>query len=250
MQGSRFESLRALLVLAMFTVALFVGVATAAAAPVVKEAAFTNPVAYELKSLLTTRFYCTVDTPGSWATLTVSNSKGVVKTLYSGAINTTSRTYFPAWNGLDSAGKRLPTASYDWKLTITKGGSTTVKTGKITVSKVQFFLKGDYTPSGNLPPTPLAFMFATYDRYMIDAPVNIYYRVGSKSAGSLTTSVQFKADPMFYRQSFSTALPAGKAVNATKYLHNPYPPKKGTYKFMMSTGDFDANYSYYFTVIQ
>jgi len=165
MPRNRRVTVRGLLFVAALACSLLIGVTTAVAAPVITEAKFTNPVAYELKSLLTTRMYCTVDTPGVWATLTVSNYKGVVKTVYSGAIPTANqRFWMPPWNGMDASGARLPTGVYNWTLTVAKGTTRTTTTGKIAISKINF----------NVSATLGDEQSTSFSRYMVPGPAFIY----------------------------------------------------------------------------
>jgi len=165
MPKNRRVTLRGLLFVAAFACSLLIGIASAVAAPVITEAKFTNPVAYELKSLLTTRMYCTVDTPGVWATLTVSNYKGVVKTVYSGAIPTANqRFWMPTWNGMDASGARLPTGVYNWTLTVAKGTTKTTTTGKIAISKINFNVSG----------VAAAQQAVKASRYMVAGPAYLY----------------------------------------------------------------------------
>lgn len=148
----------------------FAFASTAFAAPGVTNAKFSNPVAYELKSLLSTRFTCDVDTPGTWGRLDILGANGVVKTVYNGPL-TQGTNWFPLWNGYGANGKRLPSASYDWRLTVTKGGESTVVRGKLTVSKIHFVVQGRLTDLGE----------ESYSRYMVPGSANIYWQFTNNS---------------------------------------------------------------------
>lgn len=161
---------RALVVATLACAFALVFAASAYAAPGVTNAKFSNPVAYELKSLLSTRFTCDVNTSGTWGKLDIMGANGIVKTVYSGPL-TAGTNWFPLWNGMDASGKRLPSASYDWRLTVTKGGESTVVRGKITVSKIHFIVKGRLQDLG----------IAYYDRYMIPGNANIYFQATNES---------------------------------------------------------------------
>ncbi len=151
--------------LIVLSLALLALPATAFAAPKIAKAAWSNQIAYELKSGLSSTFTCQVDQAGCWATLTVSGAKGVVKTVYSGPINVANAPVsFPAWNGLDASGRRMSTATYDWKLTVTKGNQASTATGKIAVSKIYFNLRGSLDINKSVTET----------RYMINEATAFY----------------------------------------------------------------------------
>lgn len=104
-----------------------------------------------------------VDSANTWGRLDILGANGVVKTIYNGPLVAGSN-WFPLWNGMDSAGRRMPSASYDWRLTVSKAGESTVVRGKITVSKIHFVIKGGPTdPDGDY-----------YIRYMVPGNANIY----------------------------------------------------------------------------
>lgn len=225
--------------LAALFVALMAG--TAYAAPVVTNAKFSNPVAYELKSLLTTRFTCDVDTAGTWGRLDILGASGIVKTIYNGPL-VQGTNWFPLWNGLDASGKRLPSASYDWRLTVSKGGESTVVTGKITVSKIHFFIKGrlqDLAAADEL-------------RYMIPGNANIYYDM--VTADILDVFSLELYDPVGGEVGFAlwTFDFAGDRKRGTLYLRNN--PGNDTSIHIRGMHNFHLeaanDVTYYFTVIQ
>lgn len=165
-------SRRILVVLALAAAMTFAFTTSALAAPGVTNAKFSNPIAYELKSGLYTRFTCDVNTPGTWGRLDILGANGVVKTVYSGPM-VQGTNWLPLWNGLDSSGRRLPSASYEWRLTVSKGGEVTTVNGKLIVCKVCFTVKGTVS-DGRLD----------VQRYMIPGTVNIYYTLGPTVSSS------------------------------------------------------------------
>jgi hypothetical protein len=112
---------RIVLTIAAALVIVFAGVMPASAMTV-KSIKVTNAVAYDIKSLQSTRFLASVDTTGVYAVLKVKTAAGDL-VLYKGPINTTAPVQLASWNGL-SGGKRLPSAVYGVTLTINKGGQT------------------------------------------------------------------------------------------------------------------------------
>ncbi len=225
----------------------FAFASTAFAAPGVTYAKFSNPVAYELKSLLSTRFTCDVDTPGTWGRLDILGANGVVKTVYNGPL-TQGANWFPLWNGLDNAGKRLPSASYDWRLTVTKGAESTVVRGKITVSKIQFVVKG--RSDGQV----ITFQ----DRYMIPGSANIYWQATNRTSSSSSLHVELRAPS-------TVASPVGRVVGYGDIEFDPSETVKGTWYLRKEPGNDTLLYDrgvhrfairslnvvdYYMTVIQ
>jgi len=227
---------------------------SAFALPNAEEAAFTNPVAYELKSLLTTHFYVKLDTNDVWATLDILGADGsVVKTVYSGPTGWAGpRYYFPYWNGLDKNGHRLPSANYRWRLQLAKGTQRNYYYGNITVSKINFFIKGRDASSGGT--TALA------DRYMIPGNVNLYVQAGeavpSTGGGLLWVGLTYPRWPIPRPASFTPsqqidvgryAYLAGQTLKTTTYLRGERAVKnRGWHRFDLST----INSDYYITVIQ
>lgn len=221
----------------------------AVAAPKATEAAFTNPVAYELKSLLSTRFYCTVDTAGTWAVLDVFSADGIVKTVYSGPIAAANtKTYFPAWDGKDYLGRRLPSASYEWRLTLSKGGQSSVTRGKITVSRITFFVKGEGSTEG----------MDLQNRYMLPGNANIYLDLAALGTDGATLSINiaYPTNPAGWDPSFPTLqlielgdlqASAGAPLKQTIYLRGSQAPRyRGSYEFQ----NWFGSARFYVTVIQ
>lgn len=222
-----------------------------AAAPRIKEISFTNPVAYELKSLLTTRFYCTVDQPGVWARLDIMGADGPVKTIYNGPIERADeRFWFPLWNGLDSAGRRLPSASYEYRLTVNKGATATTKTGRITVSRINFFLKGTLASQKG----------KAESRYMLNEAANFY--VWGKTLNASQTKLYLSPGPIEYKDGpFTKVLPGvlltfPNGQTQTQYFRGAQAiPTRGMRDITVSnhTPAFtnqDVSMEYYITVIQ
>lgn len=199
---------------------LLAGVASAhAAAPVVTNAKFSGPVAYELKSLLTTRFSCDVDQAGTTGKLDILGASGVVKTIYNGAL-VQGTNWLPLWNGLDSSGNKLPSASYDWRLTVSKNGESTVVRGKITVSKINFYVKGSLANGAS----------TSASRYMIPGTANCY--IWAKTDTGTTATAVFGIDLSYVRNlppyppmtiPYPGAfLSIASGSTATHYLRDPW----------------------------
>ncbi len=126
----------------LFLATAFVVLACAApafaAAPNIKLARYTNPIASELKSLQVTHFYTRLDQRNVWAVLKVGTQFGD-KYIYKGPIADATNTlfWFPAWNGKGPNGERLPSSgAYRWTLTVSKAGESTSTSGLIPVAKI------------------------------------------------------------------------------------------------------------------
>lgn len=177
--------------------------------PVVTSAKFSNPIAYQLKSLLTTRFSCNVDVSGATGKLQILNGNGViVKTIYNGALAAGANT-LPAWNGLDANGKRLFTAAWTWRLTVTKNGKSTVITGKIPVSKIYFSMTGTATS------------LQSQIKYMMPGNANIYIQASTARATD--------------RLSISCYEPSGRRVGTLSYPMTSAKPLSATAYFKLVT---------------
>lgn len=178
-----------------------------ATAPKALTARFSNPVAYELKSLLTTRFHASVDSPNVWAVLTVSCPSGP-KTLYDGPIGAANQDFvFPAWNGTDAKGNRLTSSSYDWQLTVTKGGASSTTTGKITVSRIFFTMKGRSSAGAVIH----------HQGYMIPGSANFYVgATTTRASDSLRITVN---GPNHYNATVGDfGVVSASRLNTTAYL--------------------------------
>lgn len=219
---------------------LFASAAGAYAAPGVTQARFLNPVAYELKSLLSTRFTCNVDTAGTWGKLDVMGANGIVKTIYSGPL-VAGTNWFPLWTGLDAAGRRLPSASYDWRLTVSKGGQSTVVRGKITVSRIHFAIAGQ---GGYLQQT-------YYSRYMAPGPANIYYDLKNDTPyDTLSLDIYEPSQRLVSHSSWE--FDYQQRIPGVLYLRNnpgndTLVRERGMHTLKIGTYD---QVDYYFTVIQ
>ena len=139
---------------------------------------FTNPIAYGLKSLLTTRFNAALSAPADTVKLTVPTAKGTV-TLYNGAVATTATTQLASWNGL-VAGAKLVAGNYKWTLSVWKGGNVSVSTGNLIISNI-------YIPL-SVPGNGAAQSFA---RYMHAGATNVYVS-GKTGATAGTMSIRIK----------------------------------------------------------
>lgn len=216
----------------------FAFASTAFAAPGVTNAKFSNPVAYELKSLLSTRFTCDVDTPGTWGRLDILGANGVVKTVYNGPL-TQGTNWFPLWNGYGANGKRLPSASYDWRLTVTKGGESTIVRGKLTVSKIHFVISGQADPD-----TPYF-----YSRYMMPGNANVYSRIVNNSGDTscLTLAMFFSPNTEELGYIYWWTNP-NSVLNYTHYTRDYFDLK---YRGVHTIGVMASEDStFYMTVIQ
>jgi Tol biopolymer transport system component len=192
----------------------------------------SNPIAYDLKSLLTARFSTRVNVSAAYAVLSVATPKGPAY-IYRGAIPAADRDFtFPEWNGRGPDGAKLPPSSYVWTLTVTKGDlSPSTTTGKILVSNVTFTVNGKGTARAQL-----------YPRYMIAASANCYISAFPLSA--------VLTGPGHYSQMLSSWLstPASRTV----YLRGARAPTiKSTgstpYVFSMTA---PAGSSYSMSVVQ
>lgn len=124
----------------------------------------SNSIAYNLKSFQTTRFSTSVDRPDVWARLSI-RLPGTDKVIYDGPIHEAGKTFFfPLWDGKGPGGKPLPSANYDWELRITKSGATRYYTGRITVCRVLFAIRGSAADGGA----------RSYPMYMIPGNANFY----------------------------------------------------------------------------
>lgn len=190
----------------------------------------SNPIAYNLASLRSTRFSASVNTPNVWAELVVVNPKGGNITIFKGTIaGANSIVWFPQWNGKMPNGKLLPTASYDWRLTVTKGGQSAVAKGKIIVSRICFSMKG--TVSGYVDTDDFGNSIER-DGYMLQGNANCYVSVTTTFPedqvrmlilGPLDYGVMVTWDP------FTNAGP----MSGTAYLHDEYAPRaKGLHRIV------------------
>ncbi len=98
---------------------------------------YSNPIAYQLKSLQTTRFYTNVDTGNVWAELKVATPYGD-RFIYKGPIAAAGKNFFfPLWNGTGPHGENLPSsAGYQWTLTVSQSGLSSATRGTIAVTKI------------------------------------------------------------------------------------------------------------------
>jgi len=240
---------RLLTIMALAALGALLIAPSAFALPHAEEAAFTNPVAYELKSLLTTHFYVKLDTDNVWATLDILAADGsVVKTVYSGPTGRAGvRYYFPYWNGLDKNGRRLPSANYRWRLQLAQGNQRNYYYGNITVSKINFFMKGSGLPGGSTSDLTVSQQF---NRYMIPGNANIYMQVwetdSSVNGARLTADLVYPVDHQ-YPEAFSYLVANDTVLNATAYLRGAKAIRyRGVHNWWLEC----PNATYYMTVIQ
>lgn len=243
---------RLLTIVALALMGVLLTAPSAFALPHAEEAAFTNPVAYELKSLLTTHFYVKLDTDDVWATLDILAADGsVVKTVYSGPTGRAGvRYYFPYWNGLDKNGRRLPSANYRWRLQLAKGTQRNYYSGNITVSKINFFIKGVGQPDGSTSDLSVSQQF---NRYMIPGNANIYMQVwetdSSVNGARLTADIAYTTSSIDHRypEAFSYLVANDQVLKATAYLRGTKAIRyRGVHDWWLSC----PNATYCMTVIQ
>jgi hypothetical protein len=197
---------------------------------------YTNPVAYDLKSLRTTRFYTRVDRDGVRAELTVRCPSGVKK-IYSGSVGPKGQTfYFPAWDGTGPRGEKLPSAVYDWQLKLTKDGATRTYSGKISVSRVYFSLSG--VAKGGSPVKRAA--------YMVAGNANCYVTAKTSSRWDmLTVGLSSPAQSWPSRYWY---LGATSPLSTTTYFRGTAAVRAAGLKTWTVTGR--SNVAYTLTVIQ
>ncbi|MBU4557004.1 MAG: hypothetical protein KJ747_09050 [Actinobacteria bacterium] len=216
--------------------------------PQATSAHFTNPVAYELKSLLTTEFKCTIDKPGTWAVLDIFSADGIVKNVYDGPISVAGEEVtFPAWDGTDYRRRRMPSASYEWRLTLLKNGERSYTRGKICVSKINFFISGVSDNGEGVQ---------VFSRYMIPGNANIYMRLRDPYAASdpgrfLSSLIGWIEYPPPHREQRieigSWRLPEAETLDVTHYLRDADSIRyRGMHGFTFS----DYHTVFYMTVIQ
>lgn len=170
-------------------VALVIAVALAWAAPAfaapgILFAKYTNPIAYELKSLQSTRFYTRVDTANVWAALKVRTPYGD-KYIYRGAIPTAGTNfYFPLWDGKGPSGQRLPTSvAYRWSLTVTRGGQSTTASGTIPVTRIYTSISGSVSQSYF---DNFELFTHTYHSYFVKGWVTAYLSARATASAAFT----------------------------------------------------------------
>jgi hypothetical protein len=155
---------RAVLLIACLMAATLLFASPAFAAPAVNWVRAGTPIAYDLKSFQSTRFTASVNTANVWAVLKVKTGRGDV-VVYKGSIPTANTTFtFPKWNGMGPDGRRLPPASYNYELTISKGGASATASGKILISNVYFGFSGHTYPD----------VIARCDGYLKARATNVY----------------------------------------------------------------------------
>lgn len=201
----------------------------------VTNAKFSNPIAYKLKSLLSTQFQCTVNTTGATARLDILNGTGgVVKTVYSGAL-ANGTNILPRWNGLDKYGRRLPSSSYKWRLVVSKPGSAAVTTyGNITISKIYFLLSGNSSTATQ-----------NFSRYMVPGNANLYFAMNTAEPTGDVFSLAVKEPSGVSTGAFAWNLAAPGTVNRTGYLRSTTAVKQ----FGMHNFAIRSNHSTAYSVI-
>jgi hypothetical protein len=170
---------------------------------------YTNPLAYDLKSLRSTRFYTSVDKPNVWAELSVKCPTGT-KYLYKGAIpNAGENFYFLPWDGMGPDGKRMTSAAYEWTLRLSQSGSTSTYTGKITVSRICFSISG--TAKAGSPVRTSA--------YMVPGSANCYIAATSGAASdALYLSLAGPNGFAVAQRNFGVS--SGAPLNAVSYYRD------------------------------
>jgi hypothetical protein len=192
----------------------------------------SNPIAYDLKSLQTTRFSTKTNVGGAYAVLSVDTPNGPVY-LYRGAIPTADTDFFfPLWNGSGNDGKRLKPSTYPWKLTLSKGGlATTTTRGKILVANITFPVNGVGTG-----------MPQFYERHMNAGPANCYLTARTL-AMTLTGPGGYRATVDSFACHSCHVVP-----HRTSYLRGATALKRrGQYVFTVKA---PAGVHYYMSVVQ
>jgi hypothetical protein len=232
---------------------LFAVPGVAFAAPAVNSAGFNHHIAYDLKSMQTTAFHAQVNTPGVYAVLKVSTTRGDV-VLYRGAINVANQDVTLAtWNGMGPDGKRLPSSiAYVWTLTISKGGTYASESGTVSVSRIRFDLSGAAYPGSGQ---------AVYSRYMLPGNANVYVFAlveGDPDAPPGTGSLGARIHgvvPGAYTRSIPSAgsypVDATKPLRVTAYLRGADSiPDKGMHPVAVSAAAEATFMGWSVTVIQ
>jgi hypothetical protein len=187
----------------------------------------------------------------AWAVLDVFSADGIVKTVYSGpttgggALQT-----FPVCDGKDYLGRRLPTATYEWRLTLNRGGETSVTRGRVIVSRITFAVSAVESSDEGY--------WDVEDRYMIPGNANVYLRLRpalpnyDKGWGSLNVQLEYPAGVgagYLLQQVVRVGNyeSKGPTLNTTTYLRGANAVRnRGPHTFRLATQNAD----YYFTVIQ
>lgn len=136
---------RVLVIAAVIAAVLVAGLSgTALAGPAVTEHGVTNPLAWGLASLKTTRVYASTDASGASLVIDVLDHSGVCKVLYGGAAAAPGvRLYTAPWDGRDYRGVRLQTGNYKYRVRVTKDGVTTSVSGSMPLCRSRFTLVTD-----------------------------------------------------------------------------------------------------------
>lgn len=247
---------RPLVFLMALMISFSAGVATAAAAPAISEAAWTNPIGYELKSLQWTHFYATFDRP-VWAVLTVHDGAGhEVARVYDGAVpEAGKRFWFPSWNGKAAGGRRLPSsAGYTWRLRAYRNGEVTEKAGRIAISRIIFTIKSTLV-NDEWPENQLS-REVRWDRYMVDGKTaNMYIQASAPSTETDYPGFFVTMGGRTYNthdprgNAYTASIKAGSSVNAAVYLRNGWDFDTGMNWITVNTWDMPA-VTYAITVLQ
>jgi sugar lactone lactonase YvrE len=172
----------------------------------------TNPVAYELKSLLTTRFLFSSNLPAATGKIEIQTASGWKTVKSNIPIAAANTTVSVSWDG-KIAGRRIPSAAYNYRVILTKSGQTASKGGKLLVSKIYFSFKGSS-----------AWGFVRHHTgYMVPGNANVYISADPWSGTSDSLRISLR-DPYTYRRTLGTwAVPAPPGhLNATAYIRYPY----------------------------
>lgn len=210
----------------------------------VNSAGFSNPIAYALKSLLSTKMTFNANASSVHAKLVV-NVPGGAWTIYDGnTANKVGESFsLPAWNGKNPAtGQKAPfAASYSWTLTLSKAGQPSVtKSGTILLSTVYFQMKAaaggatTHTGSGYLQSPPSA-----------TGSVNIYVSAAAPSADKLAIGVTGPAGSR-YTNVVPTNSPwtlPGSGLKTGQLTGTKKIPTNGVYTFTMKTNTTGVAYT-------
>jgi hypothetical protein len=177
--------LRKVLVFAALVALIVAGTVSAAyAVPSITSHGISGNVAWGLKSMQYAYFFAGVTPSNAWVKLEILNSKGVVATVYQGAVSKLGkdklgRYWSPRWYGKDKSGKILPTGVYNYRWTVASAGSSVTRKGNISVSRVRFSIGGAGTSSA-----PAAF-----ERFLYKGSTRVYYRAYSAETTRTYTAI-------------------------------------------------------------
>lgn len=208
--------------------------------PLIFAAGFAGPVAYELKSLQSTRFGFSASEPDVNATLVVHGARsdgGDLALFTDSSVKLWPDPSQVAWTGRNEKGQRLRSGVYSWTLTATRPGRTpqTVK-GSVLVCRIVFDKEG----------VSIGGSAQALRGYMIRGDARVYLTAFSPIPGGDTVSIRLTGPA-----AFSTASRSFHAESTTdftsRYTGPSAPPYRGIYTLTITAR---RNLGYRVTVIQ